>query len=199
MDEIIIDEVHDIWNKNAAFWDEHMGEGNDFHRLLIEPGQIELLEIKPGDSILDIACGNGQFARKMAGLGAPITTACGNSKWVPCRSAWTIGREDNVSARVKYTQWGSAPMPVKADRQERVPWTSYTYHAPTPRHPTHGVLVKATYPGPVMTDHALAPTRASLLRQVILSLQEQGQARYEPGPYGFSAIVNPRRKQALRS
>jgi 2-polyprenyl-3-methyl-5-hydroxy-6-metoxy-1,4-benzoquinol methylase len=67
------DEVRDIWNTNAAYWDERMGEGNDFHKILIEPNQIELLDIIKGDLILDIACGNGQFARKMTGLGAKVT------------------------------------------------------------------------------------------------------------------------------
>ena len=66
-------EVKDIWNTNAAFWDKRMGEGNDFHKLLIEPNQIELLDINKGDLILDIACGNGQFARKMTELGARVT------------------------------------------------------------------------------------------------------------------------------
>jgi SAM-dependent methyltransferase len=65
-------EVRDIWNANATFWDKRMGEGNDFHKLLIEPNQIELLKIKRGDLVLDIACGNGQFARKMTQSGAKV-------------------------------------------------------------------------------------------------------------------------------
>jgi len=67
------DEVKNIWNANAEFWDSKMGEGNDFHKMLIEPTQLKLLNIKAGEKILDIACGNGQFARKMAELGANVT------------------------------------------------------------------------------------------------------------------------------
>ena len=66
-------EVKEIWNTNAAFWDGRMGEGNDFHKILIEPNQLEMLAIKKGDKILDIACGNGQFARKMTQAGAKVT------------------------------------------------------------------------------------------------------------------------------
>ena len=66
-------EVRDIWNTNAAFWDKRMGEGNDFHRLLVEPNQLEMMDIKKGDSILDIACGKGQFTRKMTQAGAHVT------------------------------------------------------------------------------------------------------------------------------
>jgi 2-polyprenyl-3-methyl-5-hydroxy-6-metoxy-1,4-benzoquinol methylase len=67
------DKVKDVWNSNAEFWDSRMGEGNPFHKTLIEPAQLKLLNVKSGDRILDIACGNGQFARKMAGLGAKVT------------------------------------------------------------------------------------------------------------------------------
>jgi SAM-dependent methyltransferase len=67
------DEVKAIWNANAEFWDGRMGEGNSFHNSLIEPFQLKLLNLVPGQRILDVACGNGQFARKMAALGAQVT------------------------------------------------------------------------------------------------------------------------------
>lgn len=65
-------EVREIWNRNAAFWDEKMGEGNDFHKKLIEPAQERLLALRPDELVLDIACGNGLFARRMAQLGARV-------------------------------------------------------------------------------------------------------------------------------
>src|SRR5262245_42586451 len=49
-----------------------MGDGNDFHRLLVAPSQERLLELQPGESVLDVGCGNGQFARRMAQLGARV-------------------------------------------------------------------------------------------------------------------------------
>jgi ubiquinone/menaquinone biosynthesis C-methylase UbiE len=67
------DAVKAVWNANAEFWDERMGEGNYFHKTLIEPTQLKMLDIKSGQKILDIACGNGQFARKMAEMGAQVT------------------------------------------------------------------------------------------------------------------------------
>ena len=65
-------ETVDIWERNADFWDERMGEGNAFHKLLIEPTQLDLLSLKRGERVLDIGCGNGQFARKMASLDADV-------------------------------------------------------------------------------------------------------------------------------
>ena len=69
----LAEETADIWNENADFWDARMGEGNAFHRLLVEPAQLKLLRLFPGEQVLDIACGNGQFARKLASLGARVT------------------------------------------------------------------------------------------------------------------------------
>ena len=61
-----------IWDANARWWDERIGDGNDFQTLLIEPATERLLNIVPGDTILDIACGAGRFARRMAQLGARV-------------------------------------------------------------------------------------------------------------------------------
>ena len=61
-----------IWDANADFWNARMGEGNDFHKQLVEPSQLRLLGSVVGDSVLDVACGNGQFARKLAELGAMV-------------------------------------------------------------------------------------------------------------------------------
>ena len=68
------EESRRIWDANAAYWDEYMGdESNDFHRDVVRPHTIELLDIQPGDSILDIACGNGNFSQYMAERGAQGT------------------------------------------------------------------------------------------------------------------------------
>jgi SAM-dependent methyltransferase len=67
------DDPRAIWEGNAAFWDATVGaEGNDFHRLLVAPAQMRLLALRPGERVLEIACGNGQFAREMARAGASV-------------------------------------------------------------------------------------------------------------------------------
>jgi SAM-dependent methyltransferase len=60
------------WDANARWWDDRIGDGNDFQTLLIEPATERLLDIHEGDVILDAACGAGRFARRMAELGATI-------------------------------------------------------------------------------------------------------------------------------
>jgi SAM-dependent methyltransferase len=65
-------EVAEIWDANADFWDAQMGEGNLTHRHLVAPIMERLLELRRGERVLDVACGNGQFARRLAELGAHV-------------------------------------------------------------------------------------------------------------------------------
>ena len=40
------------WNVNATYWDEFMGEGNDFVETLIWPSVQRLLALQPGVRVL---------------------------------------------------------------------------------------------------------------------------------------------------
>jgi SAM-dependent methyltransferase len=65
-----------IWNTKAAFWDERMGaDGNAFQRLLVGPATERLLALRAGELVLDVACGNGVMARRLAAGGARVV-AC---------------------------------------------------------------------------------------------------------------------------
>lgn len=62
------------WDKKAEFWDALHGDlGNRFHRELIGPAVEQLLGLLPGEKVLDIACGSGVLARRMAELGGRVT------------------------------------------------------------------------------------------------------------------------------
>ena len=61
------------WEALADDWDARMGEdGNKFHRELIRPATLRLLDPQPGERILDAACGNGIFSRKLAEIGTQV-------------------------------------------------------------------------------------------------------------------------------
>jgi len=66
------EKVQEIWERNAQFWDEYMGEGRDFQNFLLGPATERLLRLQPGEVVLDIACGNGTFSRRMAETGAQV-------------------------------------------------------------------------------------------------------------------------------
>jgi 2-polyprenyl-3-methyl-5-hydroxy-6-metoxy-1,4-benzoquinol methylase len=65
-------ETQQAWNQNAGFWDERMGEGNDFVEMLIWPATERLLQLQPGERVLDIACGNGLTSRRLAARDAQV-------------------------------------------------------------------------------------------------------------------------------
>lgn len=65
-------ETQEAWNVNADFWDERMDEGNDFVEVLEWPAVERLLQLRPGERVLDIACGNGLTSRRMARMGAEV-------------------------------------------------------------------------------------------------------------------------------
>src|SRR5262245_41093823 len=48
-----------IWEQNAPWWDEQVGEGDLFQTRLVWPATERLLEPRPGQHVLDLACGNG--------------------------------------------------------------------------------------------------------------------------------------------
>ncbi|BBI33494.1 class I SAM-dependent methyltransferase [Cohnella abietis] len=61
------------WDEIAEYWDDYMGEkSNRFHREIIKPQTERLLAVTEGKTILDIACGNGNFSRRLAELGANV-------------------------------------------------------------------------------------------------------------------------------
>jgi 2-polyprenyl-3-methyl-5-hydroxy-6-metoxy-1,4-benzoquinol methylase len=61
------------WERLAEWWDDKIGDGNEFQDYLIEPATERMLALKTGERVLDIACGAGRLARRMAGMGAAVT------------------------------------------------------------------------------------------------------------------------------
>ena len=62
-----------LWEAVADDWDARVGnDGNAFHRELVRPATLRLLNPKSGERILDIACGNGMFALYLAKLDVKV-------------------------------------------------------------------------------------------------------------------------------
>src|SRR5512138_70486 len=91
---------HDAWDANAEIWDSRMGdEGNDFFNLLCWPSIASLLDLQPGQHILDIACGNGLTSRRLAALGAQVTGFDFSANLIEKAKA----RSTNYASRIAYS------------------------------------------------------------------------------------------------
>lgn len=107
-------ESRDIWDTNAGFWDDHMGnDGNAFHRELVAPAAEKLLAIEGGETVLEIACGAGLFARRMAELGATVTATDFSAAMIERARKRTEAAQDRITFRLLDTtdpgQLGSLP------------------------------------------------------------------------------------------
>lgn len=96
----LADEVRQIWDAKAAFWDERMGDGNPFQRELVGPASERLLALRPGERVLDVACGNGVFTRRLAQLGARVTGIDGSPRFIDLARARTPPHDDRIDYRV---------------------------------------------------------------------------------------------------
>lgn len=94
------EEVKAIWEHNAAFWDDYFGEGNQFQRHLIGPATDDLLQVQPGEFILDVACGNGHYARRMAERGATVLACDVSPTFIERARARSEGFGDRITYRM---------------------------------------------------------------------------------------------------
>lgn len=95
------EETRDSWNATAAVWDQRMGdEGNDFHQVLVWPATSRLLMLRPGDRVLDIACGTGLTTRRLAALGAEVVAFDFAEQMIACARARTKHHSDRIEYHV---------------------------------------------------------------------------------------------------
>ena len=96
----LVPETQAIWDEKAEFWDERMREGNAFQRVLIGPASERLLAIQPNERILDVACGNGVFARRLAHLGARVVATDFSARFLELARARTTAHADRIEYRL---------------------------------------------------------------------------------------------------
>jgi ubiquinone/menaquinone biosynthesis C-methylase UbiE len=62
------------WGGIADWYDQLVGEeGSEFHREVIFPGVLKLLGLEPGQSVVDVACGQGALCRILHQRGLKVT------------------------------------------------------------------------------------------------------------------------------
>ncbi|MBL8761042.1 MAG: methyltransferase domain-containing protein [Phycisphaerae bacterium] len=77
------------WDHVAGWYDQLLKHGrSDHHRDVIMPGTLRLLELKSGQRILDLACGQGILTRKLAESGADAVGVDASEKLVEAARRW---------------------------------------------------------------------------------------------------------------
>lgn len=89
-----------IWDKNAEAWDARIGSGGGFQSILIAPTVERMLAIQPGETVLDIACGNGIFSRRLAELGAQVVASDFSIKLIELARARTTEYTERIEYHV---------------------------------------------------------------------------------------------------
>ncbi len=88
-----------IWDRIAGFWDSYMGdEGNDFHNQLVQPAADHLVQPGPGQRILELGCGAGLYARRLAQAGASVVATDGSAAFLD------IARQRNQGNKVEFAE-----------------------------------------------------------------------------------------------
>ena len=96
-------ESQTLWEQKAAFWDEYVGEqGNQFHRVLVAPAARKLLDLQSGERVLDVACGNAQFSREMASLGAQVLATDFSQVFLERAQVRAAEVDREIAARISY-------------------------------------------------------------------------------------------------
>lgn len=98
--ESLNDEARELWDAKALYWDEQMGEGNEFQRALIWPATRRLLKVEPGQRILDACCGNGVTSRALAALGAEVVAFDFSESFIERARARTTQHDERIEYRV---------------------------------------------------------------------------------------------------
>ncbi len=63
------------WGKVAEWYDDYLGQEGTYQKEVILPNLLRILDVKKGERILDLACGQGFFTREVASLGADVVGA----------------------------------------------------------------------------------------------------------------------------
>lgn len=88
------------WEHNAQVWDELSGDGRAFQVQVVDPVIDALLpKIGPKTKVLEIACGNGFLARRLAKMGSSVVAIDGSANLIELAKQRTKG---DLADKIRY-------------------------------------------------------------------------------------------------
>jgi ubiquinone/menaquinone biosynthesis C-methylase UbiE len=91
-------ESREDWDRIAPWWDAQVGEDAN---LVVRPVVERLLGVQSGDRVLEIACGNGALARRMAEAGAWVMATDFSAEFLRLARERTSARPE-LADRIDY-------------------------------------------------------------------------------------------------
>ncbi len=93
------------WGSVADWYSDHLNTTEDsYHKKVVLPNLLRMMAIKPGEKILDLACGTGFFSAEFVKLGAEVSGVDISpeliaiaKKNVPERAQFIVSGADNLS------------------------------------------------------------------------------------------------------
>ncbi len=112
-------ESREIWDTNAANFDERVSSGGGWQTILIAPTVERLLAVQPGETALDLACGNGIFSRRLADLGAQVVAADFSPKFIDLARQRSTEYADRIEYHVADATDEAELLALAGDDQRR--------------------------------------------------------------------------------
>lgn len=107
------------WDEVAAWYDKLVGEsGSDYHRHVILPAALRMLDPQPGESIIDVCCGQGVLVAPLLESGAARVVGVDASARLIKSAEARFGKNPKVSL-------------VVADACKPGPWADGSHDAAT--------------------------------------------------------------------
>jgi ubiquinone/menaquinone biosynthesis C-methylase UbiE len=100
------------WSNVADWYDRLVGDaGSEYHQKVVLPGVQRLLDVKPAQRVLDLACGQGVLCRLLAGRGAEVTGV--DSAAPLLEKARLIGKsiDPDIAGRIQYVRGDARELP----------------------------------------------------------------------------------------
>lgn len=99
-DRSLVEESRHIWDQNAEVWDSRMETATSWQKVHIAPVVERLLDLRPGETVLDVACGNGIFSCRMAELGAYVVASDFSPRLIELARSRTTEQADRIEYQV---------------------------------------------------------------------------------------------------
>lgn len=91
------------WGKVADWYSDHVDEDDTYHAKVVGPNLMRMLGVVPGETVLDLACGEGYFSRLMQSESATVCGADIAPELIEEAKAKSDGIEYTVASADKLT------------------------------------------------------------------------------------------------